>query len=57
MSPHFSVLEKLLEMRVLQWVVVRKRDLVDVVCVDELFLGFGHRSVVFAHSLKGIKLM
>lgn len=57
MSPHFSVLEKLLEMRVLQWVVVRKRDLVDVVCVDELFLGFGHRSVVFAHCLKGIKLM
>ena len=44
-------------MWVLERVVVREWDLVDVVCVDELFCGFGDRLVVSAHCLKGIKLM
>jgi hypothetical protein len=57
MPSHLPIREKGLEMRVLERVVVRQWDLVDVVCVDELFFGLGHRSVVSAHCLKGIKLM
>ena len=36
---NFSIGEEPFEMRVLERIVVRKRDLTDVVVVDERFLG------------------
>jgi hypothetical protein len=49
-SADLAIGEVGLEVGVFEGVVVGKGDLVDVVGVDELLLGFGHRPVVSAHA-------
>ena len=49
-SSDLPIGKKVFEVRVFERVVEGEGDLVDVVCVDELFFWFGHWPVVSAHA-------
>lgn len=50
MSVHLLIAEEVAEVRILERVVGWKWDFVDVVCVDELFVGVGAHAGISSHA-------